>query len=112
MLLMFSKYFTAAKDLDLNKVALGEYVRTPPWDNARTGQNQDRNSRSSSDSYILALSNSDAATLNDRQRTSVSIALGRSSNFARPPRTTQPHQGAAARTIWIARRLHMDVIIF
>jgi len=109
---MFSKYFTAAKVLDLNNVALGEYVRTPPWDNASTRQNQDRSSRSSSDSYILALSNSDAATLNDRQRTSVSIALGRSSNFARP-RTTQPHQEAAARTIWIlARRLHMDVIIF
>jgi len=27
---MFSKYFTAAKVLDLNNVALGEYVRTPP----------------------------------------------------------------------------------
>ena len=95
---MFSKYFTAAKVLDLNNVALGEYVRTPPLDNERSRQNQDRSSRRSSDSYILALSNSDAATFNDRQRTSVSIALGRSSNFARP-RTTQPHQGAAARTI-------------
>ena len=83
MLLMFSKYFTAAKDLDLNKVALGEYVRTPPLANAGTRQNQDRSSRSSSDSYILALSNSDAATLNDRQRTSVSIASG--SNFALVP---------------------------
>ena len=47
MLLMFSKYFTAAKVLDLNNVALGEYVRTPPLDNASTRQNQDRSSRSS-----------------------------------------------------------------
>ena len=80
---MFSKYFTAAKNLHLNNVALGEYVRTPPLDNARTRQNQDRSSRRSSDNYILALSNSDAATLNDRQRTSVSIAWG--SNFALVP---------------------------
>ena len=48
-----------------------------------TRQNQDRSSRRSSDSYILALSNSDAATFNDRQRTSVSIASG--SNFALVP---------------------------
>jgi len=44
---MFSKYFTGAKVLDLNNVALGEYVSTPPLDNASTRQNQDRSSRSS-----------------------------------------------------------------